>query len=86
MNFYRDYNTLLYSMRSVYHYAPYIKNWYLITYDQIPEFIKSPYEEKSFTSDCYVCLLDYGFRHGSRQGKRRCAARQEDASDEHDYL
>ena len=57
MSQYREYNTLLYSMRSVYHYAPYIKNWYLITYDQIPQFIKAPYGEKSFK----LTYKDYSF-------------------------
>ncbi|ELP83753.1 hypothetical protein EIN_469670 [Entamoeba invadens IP1] len=36
---FRDYNTLQYSLRSVYEYAPYIKNYYIVTMDQIPSFI-----------------------------------------------
>ncbi|KAL7716506.1 Glycosyltransferase [Entamoeba marina] len=36
---YRDYNTLFYSIRSVYEFAPYIKNYYIVTMNQIPTFI-----------------------------------------------
>ncbi|KAL7715246.1 Glycosyltransferase [Entamoeba marina] len=38
---YRDYNTLLYSIRSVYTFAPFIKNYYLVTMNQIPSFINT---------------------------------------------
>ena len=36
---YRDYNTLFFSMRSVYQYAPFIKNYYIVTLNQVPTFI-----------------------------------------------
>ncbi|KAL7718850.1 Glycosyltransferase [Entamoeba marina] len=38
---YRDYNTLFYSIRSVYEFAPYIKNYYIVTMNQIPTFINT---------------------------------------------
>ncbi|ELP93489.1 hypothetical protein EIN_059840 [Entamoeba invadens IP1] len=38
---YRDYNTLQYSLRSVYAYAPYIKNYYIVTLNQIPDFLNT---------------------------------------------
>ncbi|ELP95168.1 capsular polysaccharide phosphotransferase, putative [Entamoeba invadens IP1] len=41
-NRFRDSQTLKYSMRSVFMYLPYIKNYFLITDNQIPNFIKSP--------------------------------------------
>ncbi|EDR27418.1 hypothetical protein, conserved [Entamoeba dispar SAW760] len=38
---YRDYNTLQYSIRSVYNFAPYIKNYYIVTMGQIPDFLNT---------------------------------------------
>ncbi|ELP85546.1 hypothetical protein EIN_149480 [Entamoeba invadens IP1] len=45
---FRDYNTLLYSMRSVYKYAPYIKRYFLATADQVPSYLNAPLGETSF--------------------------------------
>ncbi|ELP89719.1 capsular polysaccharide phosphotransferase lcbA, putative, partial [Entamoeba invadens IP1] len=44
-NKFRDYNTLLYSFRSVRKFAPYIKNYFLVTDDQVPNFLKRPLNE-----------------------------------------
>ncbi|ELP92309.1 exopolysaccharide phosphotransferase cps2G, putative [Entamoeba invadens IP1] len=41
-NRYRDSRVLKYSMRSVSKYLPYIKNHFLVTADQVPDFIESP--------------------------------------------
>lgn len=38
---YRDQNSLMYSIRSVYEYAPYIKNYYLVTDNQTPSFLNT---------------------------------------------
>lgn len=37
---FRNYNTLKFSIRSVFQYAPFIHNYYLITDNQIPNFIQ----------------------------------------------
>ncbi|BFU25760.1 glycosyltransferase, putative [Entamoeba histolytica HM-1:IMSS] len=47
-SFYRDYQTLLYSIRSVYMYAPYIKKYHILTSDQVPSFLQQPNDLKSF--------------------------------------
>ncbi|ELP92854.1 capsular polysaccharide phosphotransferase cps12A, putative [Entamoeba invadens IP1] len=41
-NRYRDSRVLKYSMRSVSKYLPYIKHYFLVTADQVPDFIESP--------------------------------------------
>lgn len=38
---YRDYNTLQYSMRSVYEFAPYIKHYHIVTMGQTPSFVNT---------------------------------------------
>ena len=50
---YRDYNTLQYSIRSVYEYAPYIKNYYIVTMNQVPSFLNT----SQFTFEDYTMRI-----------------------------
>ncbi|ELP86193.1 capsular polysaccharide phosphotransferase fcs1, putative [Entamoeba invadens IP1] len=47
-NKFRDYNTLFYSLRSVKMFAPYIKNYFLVTDNQIPNFLERPLNETAY--------------------------------------
>ncbi|ELP91003.1 capsular polysaccharide phosphotransferase, putative, partial [Entamoeba invadens IP1] len=47
-NRYRNTNTLIYSMRSVYKYLPYVKNYFIVTADQVPSFLETPINMTSF--------------------------------------
>ncbi|ELP84445.1 hypothetical protein EIN_167600 [Entamoeba invadens IP1] len=47
-NRFRDFNSIKYSMRSVFTYLPYIKNYFIITDNQIPDFIDAPIGQNSF--------------------------------------
>ena len=38
---FRDMNSLLFSIRSIYEYAPYIKNYYIVTDNQTPSFLNT---------------------------------------------
>lgn len=47
---YRDYNTLQYSIRSVWKFAPFIKNYYIVTMNQIPSFLNpQKFKYKDYT-------------------------------------
>ncbi|ELP88658.1 hypothetical protein EIN_352850 [Entamoeba invadens IP1] len=47
-NRYRNTDTLVYSIRSVYKYLPYVKNYFIVTDDQVPSFLDAPYNMTSF--------------------------------------
>ncbi|EMD43343.1 glycosyltransferase putative [Entamoeba histolytica] len=47
---YRDYNTLQYSIRSVYNFAPFIKHYFIVTMGQTPSFLNtSQFEWNEYT-------------------------------------
>ncbi|ELP84136.1 capsular polysaccharide phosphotransferase, putative [Entamoeba invadens IP1] len=45
---YRNTDTLVYSMRGVYKYLPYVKNYFIVTANQVPDFLDAPYNLTSF--------------------------------------
>lgn len=53
---YRETNTLFYSLRSIYEYAPYIKNYYIVTKSQTPSFINT---KKLKYGDYTLTIVDH---------------------------